>query len=157
MKKKILGIVVAIVLVTLLLFLTGCGNDAQNNNEINQVAELEQDVQENNANTEQLYLVKAENEKYGYIDRDGNVVIDFQYDDAGYFTDGLATVKQGNEWGYIDEEGNVIIDFKYNQCSSFKDGIAIVLNQENKCNFINKDGDDIIKNSSYIGITREEN
>ena len=31
--------------------------------------------------------------KYGFIDKSGKVVIELQFDDAGYFSEGLAKVR----------------------------------------------------------------
>lgn len=62
----------------------------------------------------------------GFIDREGNVVIPFQYRGAGDFHDGLAAVKQGRKWGYIDKTGNVAIPFQYESAFEFSDGLAPV-------------------------------
>lgn len=48
-----------------------------------------------------LFLVEQEN-KYGYIDKTGKIVINYQFDGAGRFSEGLARVKIDNKWGYID-------------------------------------------------------
>lgn len=46
----------------------------------------------------------------GFVDAEGNLVIDCQYDDALSFTSGYAAVKQGDVWGYIDTENTMAID-----------------------------------------------
>ena len=54
------------------------------------------------------------NGKYGFIDKKGNVVVDYIYDDAteqnAY---GYAAVKKDGLWGAIDSNGKVIIEPKY--------------------------------------------
>lgn len=62
----------------------------------------------------------------GFIDREGTVVIPFQYRGAGDFHEGLAAVKQGRKWGYIDRNGNVAIPFQYETALEFDDGLAPV-------------------------------
>lgn len=46
--------------------------------------------------------------KWGYIDINGNEVVEFKYDEAWRFTEGRAAVKKGKKWGYIDKDGNGI-------------------------------------------------
>ncbi|MCS7150786.1 MAG: WG repeat-containing protein [Endomicrobia bacterium] len=43
--------------------------------------------------------------KWGFCDKNGNIVIDCKYDYADYFSEGLARVKLGDKWGYIDKSG----------------------------------------------------
>ena len=65
--------------------------------------------------------------KYGYLNADASkVVIDFQYDDASSFCNGLAAVKKDGKWGYIDTEGNVVIDFLFDEADYFHDEQAEV-------------------------------
>ena len=65
-------------------------------------------------------------DKWGYINLKGEVVIDFLYEKAGEFSEGLAAVKQGGKGGYINEEGKVVIPLKYNSVGIFYDGMAQV-------------------------------
>ena len=44
----------------------------------------------------------------GYINTKGEVVIDFLYDDAGAFLDGLALVERDGRYGYVDRFGHEI-------------------------------------------------
>jgi hypothetical protein len=39
--------------------------------------------------------------RMGYVDKTGAVVIDFIFEDAGPFVEGLAPVKIDGKWGYI--------------------------------------------------------
>lgn len=47
---------------------------------------------------------------YGYINKNGTVVIPLKYDYASSFSEGLAIIKFNNNWGYIDKEGNCTLD-----------------------------------------------
>ena len=55
-----------------------------------------------------LYLDKKDG-KYGFIDKDGKVVVDYIYDDATDQNDlGYASVNKDGKWGSIDKNGNII-------------------------------------------------
>lgn len=60
-------------------------------------------------------FLKKENGKYGFVDKDGNVVVDYIYDDAKEQNIyGYAAVKKDGKWGAIDSQGNLVCDIKYN-------------------------------------------
>lgn len=61
-----------------------------------------------------LFLVKKDG-KYGYEDKNGNLVVDCIYDDAKEQNDyGYCSVKKGNVWGSLNKEGNVSLEPKAN-------------------------------------------
>ena len=61
-----------------------------------------------------LFLSKNEEGKYGFVDRNGNVVVNYIYDDAREQNDyGYASVKQDDLWGAVDSVGNVAIAPSY--------------------------------------------
>ncbi len=52
--------------------------------------------------------------KYGFLDKDGNVVIDYQYDDATEQNKfGFAGIKKDGKWGVVDSQGKVIQEPTY--------------------------------------------
>lgn len=60
--------------------------------------------------TNTLFLSQNEEGKYGFVDRNGNVVVNYIYDDAREQNDyGYASVKQNGLWGAIDSTGNVAV------------------------------------------------
>ena len=60
-------------------------------------------------------FLKKENGKYGYVDKKGNVVVEYIYDDATEQNDyGFAGVKKDGKWGAIDSTGAVIQEPTYN-------------------------------------------
>jgi hypothetical protein len=67
------------------------------------------------------------NGKWGFIDIDGNVRIDFIYDDALSFGQHLAAVKLGDLWGYVSVYGEIAIEPAFLDAKSFSDGSAPVL------------------------------
>lgn len=66
---------------------------------------------------------------WGFIDEQGNLVIDFQYDSVYDFREGLACVQNENGlWGYIDKTGNVVIPRIYDHVTYFSpEGVALVV------------------------------
>lgn len=61
-----------------------------------------------------LFLSK-QNGKYGFVDKEGKVVVDYIYDDAREQNDyGYIAVKKDGLWGSLDKNGNVVADTKYN-------------------------------------------
>ncbi len=61
-----------------------------------------------------LFLSKQDN-KYGFVDKQGNVVVDYIYDDAREQNEyGYLAVKKDGLWGCLDKQGKVICEPKYN-------------------------------------------
>lgn len=85
---------------------------------------------------------------WGYINRDNEVIIDFEYDYALNFSisDSLAGVKKGGKWGFIDIEGVLRIEYKFDLAVSqfARDTAKVVL--EGDTLIINKKGE-ILGNS----------
>ncbi len=60
-----------------------------------------------------LFLSK-QNGKYGFVDKEGNVVVDYIYDDAREQNEfGYIAVKKDGLWGSLDKKGNAISSTKY--------------------------------------------
>jgi hypothetical protein len=103
---------------------------------------------------EGLLPVRKE-EKLGFMDRDGNIVIDFLYDKVyevgnyyayapiSYIYKGIAAprqnmlfVKKGENWGAINPAGEVLFNFEYSSISpyTFKSGREVFEVMKNKKN-----------------------
>lgn len=66
-------------------------------------------------------------EKWGFENETGEIVIKPQFDDAKYFSYGLAAVKIRGKWGFIDEKGKNVIDSQFDFTTGFSfDGFAAV-------------------------------
>lgn len=74
---------------------------------------------------EGLAAVNIKN-KWGYINREGRVVIEPQYTYAFGFTEGLAAVEVDGEYGFINKDGRMVIEPKYYWANSFTEGLATV-------------------------------
>lgn len=61
-----------------------------------------------------LFLSKKDG-KYGYVDKDGKVIVNYIYDDAMEQNDyGFSAVKKDGKWGSVDSKGNVTQEPTYN-------------------------------------------
>lgn len=62
-----------------------------------------------------LFLSQNEEGKYGFVDRNGNVIVNYIYDDAREQNDyGYASVKKDGLWGTINSRGEVAVAPSYN-------------------------------------------
>lgn len=60
--------------------------------------------------TENTLFLSKKDGKYGYVNKDGNVVVDYIYEDAVELNPhGYAAVKQDGKWGAIDKTGAVAV------------------------------------------------
>ncbi|MDD5934654.1 MAG: WG repeat-containing protein [Clostridiales bacterium] len=59
------------------------------------------------------------NGKWGFINDTGDIVLEFQYEDARPFSRGLAGVKGADGWNYIDESGNIVIPGPFQEVRDF--------------------------------------
>ena len=87
---------------------------------------------------EPLYPIR-ENGQYGYMNKNGEVVISPRYDRAGYFSEGLACVKIDGKLGFIDKSGNNMIEPQFDRCYDFNEGYALVF-EKHKQLLIDKTG-----------------
>ena len=52
--------------------------------------------------------------KFGFVDKDGNVVVDYIYDDATEQNRfGYSSVKKDGKWGAINSQGRVVVEPQY--------------------------------------------
>lgn len=62
---------------------------------------------------------------WGFIDNNGAIVIDCEYEDARSFSNGLAAVKSGEMWGFIDLNGNMVIEPQFEDAKDFSSGGSV--------------------------------
>lgn len=82
--------------------------------------------------------------RFGCIDKQGNIIIPFEYDYIGEFINGIAKVKMNFSWGCINENGEIIIPFEYEEIGDFYNGIAKVKKSWGVYGFFNECGKNII-------------
>lgn len=65
--------------------------------------------------------------KYGYINTDGDFVIEPQFEKADNFKNDIARVRTNGKYGYINTNGKFVIEPQFDDAESFTEGIASVL------------------------------
>ena len=88
------------------------------------------------ANDENLKVIEH-NDKYGFVNDKGKLVIDTKYYSARDFHEGLAAVSSDEGWEYINKKGKVIIkpNILYDMVGDFKEGRAYVVHSVEKENY----------------------
>lgn len=89
------------------------------------------------------------NDKYGYIDKKGKLVIKAKYDLASEFSEGLARVGKNGKYGFINEKGDVIVPLMYVAASNFNYGYAVVKLENNQASFIDRKGNTLNGGTIY--------
>lgn len=93
--------------------------------------------------------------KYGFIDRNGDEAIPFEYSSTYGFQDGLAFVTNSYGGGFIDKEGDVVVPLKYWEAKRFSHGMAAV-KLKDKWGFVDAKGKEVIPvRFDYLGIFRD--
>lgn len=95
----------------------------------------------------------CKNEKWGYVNKKGDFIINPQFADATYFSDGLARVSdsKGNV-GYINKKGKYVIASKYKRGTNFKEGLAFVVAEGGAPTCINKKGKTVFELPQAEGV-----
>lgn len=65
-----------------------------------------------------LAAVKV-NGLWGFVDKDGNMVIEPKYNNARSSSNGFAAVQVGSRWGFVDIVGNVVIEPLFEDAKDF--------------------------------------
>lgn len=64
--------------------------------------------------------------KYGAVNKAGETVLPFQYEELWPMSEGLILFRQWGKYGYLDETGQVVIPAQYEQATGFNLGMAVV-------------------------------
>ena len=72
-----------------------------------------------------LLPVKIDN-AWGYMNKEGKLIIPALYEEAGYFSEDLAVVVKDKKYGYISKSNKFIIEPKFDDASDFNQGRAVV-------------------------------
>lgn len=90
------------------------------------------------------------NDKWGYINKKFEIVIEPQFKSCNQFSEGLAAFMiescNGDKWGFIDRQGKAVIEPKFDEVYYFNKGLARV-NVGGRWGYINKAGDYVWKPS----------
>jgi len=95
-----------------------------------------------NENSQSIKLIPYKSgDKWGYIDKEGKILINPQFNYANIFINGIALVKSAdNKFGYIGEDGKYIINATYKDATFFSEGLACVVPENDHPQFIDEKG-----------------
>lgn len=69
------------------------------------------------------YLIPyRQGDLWGYATPDKQIVIQPKYNEANWFSEGLASVRVGNKFGYVNTAGTMVIPAKYTIAKAFRKG-----------------------------------
>ena len=89
--------------------------------------------------------------KWGYVDDNGNLIIDYKYDFIGDFSEnGLALVKKGKNFGMVNRSGEEVLPAVYSQIVPF-DQTKLILLQKGKIGFASLKGE-VLHAPEYLHI-----
>ena len=83
--------------------------------------------------------------KWGFINANGETVIEPIYEFAGNFQDGMAVVKTGDKVGYLNKNGEMKIPAEFISGEDFYQGLAFVMVSRNpdRYAYIDKEGNTV--------------
>jgi hypothetical protein len=98
-------------------------------------------------------LQVTQNDKSGFMDKSGKMVIPPRYNAVGFFSEGLAAAKGKNDrYGFIDKTGKFAIPPQFRRVGDFSEGLAAVdlvdASWPGNLAYINKRGEMVIKSMS---------
>lgn len=76
---------------------------------------------------------------WGFINKQGKIVIPPKYDSPAFFLNGLASVAYNGKSGFINKKGEVVVPLLYEGFAHFSDGMAAVTLND-KYGFVNTKG-----------------
>ena len=98
-------------------------------------------------NGDKIIVENKSTGKFGIIDKEGNVLVQFVYDGLfycatheNYAENNLIEAKRNGKSGYIDFSGRIRIPFDYKFCGTFVKGTAWVSNEQGKAGLIDYSG-----------------
>ena len=63
-------------------------------------------------------------DKFGYIDKQGNMIIPEEYDAAYGYGNGLFSVGMDGKFGFVDKDNKAVVPLEYDDITQFVDGVA---------------------------------
>lgn len=91
-----------------------------------------------------LIRIETLNNKWGFIDKNDNIIIKPQFKFAEPFHDGLAAVQKHKKYGFIDKNGKYVIKPIFDRAYWFNNGLAAARIGD-KWGIINQKGEFVIK------------
>jgi len=94
--------------------------------------------------------VMNESGKWGLMDLSSQqMVVDYQYDYVGAYSEGVLNVCSYGRWGAVDLEGNTVIPFQYKYMGKFANGRAFAINSNDICVVLDTKGNEVAQFDRY--------
>jgi len=104
--------------------------------------------------TDDLYKKAGSNNKFGYIDRETNIVIPLEYEDAGIaVSTPIFPVKKNGKWGYVNKKNQVILPFNYGYLTGISQGFGWI--RDKRYDFVglaDANGKVIFDDGRYVNV-----
>lgn len=141
-SKRVKSFCLIFLLLVIMISMIGCmSNQSMRNKNKNSFINFRQ----GEAPQDGLYLAPVRIAIYwGYIDQNGNIVIEPQFLAAKSFSEGLASVLTENGYKYIDKSGSIIFELDIEKATSFSEGLACV-KRKDKWGYIDTYGNFVIE------------
>ncbi|MCX7922080.1 MAG: WG repeat-containing protein [Clostridia bacterium] len=151
MKKLLAFLLVA---VSLTMFLSGCSISGSKDKSVSLDSAKNPDKKDDGWRYSAC-VRKNGSDKWGYINKEGNFVIEPIYDRVADFQEnGLAVVTKKDMDGLIDKTGKVVVEPQYYYISDFSDGFAIA-SRKDKYAVIDEKGKVLYEASEHINTFKE--
>ena len=94
--------------------------------------------------SEGILQVQDENGKWGYVDTNGEIVLEPQWDSSSEFHDGLAAAEKDGLYGYINTTGKFVIPPQWDYAGAFDDsGLGYIVKNKER-GYIDENGNIVI-------------
>lgn len=99
-------------------------------------------------------LAKFSGGGWGFIDREGRIVIPAKFYEAADFSEGLAVVRSTEtlRFGYVNQKGALVIPYRFYRAGDFHDGLAAVVITKGEYGFIDKTGKVVLHSKEWLEI-----
>ena len=83
--------------------------------------------------------------RFGYVDKNGKIVIPIQYDSAESFAHGRAIVSKRGSYGIINKRGKAVVPLRYGAIDPYSDALARVMRSWEPIIFVDYSGKKILR------------
>lgn len=81
--------------------------------------------------SENIAAVKVVTDKWGFVNNNGKIIIDFNFDEVDSFHNGMCVVKKDGKWGVINKKGNWIIENSFDsEILNFDCGLEVMVDDK---------------------------
>jgi len=97
-------------------------------------------------------LARAKNQRIGFVDTRGKLVVPQVYKDSHDFSQGRAAVcDKDRKWGFIDTTGKVVVPLKFHDAGTFSGGYCFVIQQDGMAGYVGLNGKDLLLGKIHDG------